>query len=322
MASPNFTQTDQKPHIVVIGTGGTIAGTASTAADHTGYTAAQMGVSQLVQTIAGPAPMTELRMEQLAQLDSKDMDAATLARLVQRTAELLEDERVQGVVITHGTDTLEETAYLLHVVLAPAKPVVLTCAMRPATAISADGPQNLLDALTLAAHPGAFGVLSVCAGRVHGPEEVRKVHPYRLDAFSSGDAGPLAYVEAGGVRQLRPWPKGQAQRHLLAALAQPWPRVAIVPSHAEAQAWMVDALVAVGARGLVVAATGNGTVHHELQAALAHAIGQGVRVVRASRCEEGGMVAQAGGLPALALSPVKARLALVLALMRDLPPQT
>ena len=318
MASLNLASLSSSPktQIVVLGTGGTIAGTAVSAADHTAYSAAQIGVDQLVQAIPAVDQLHDLRMEQLAQLDSKDMDAATLAQLVQRVADLLEDKSVRGVVITHGTDTLEETAYLLHALLVPTKPVVLTCAMRPATALAADGPQNLMDALALAAHPGTFGVLSVCAGRVHGPLEVRKVHPYRLDAFSSGDAGPLAHVEAGRVRQLRPWPSGQAQRELLPALARPWPRVAIVLSHAEAQAWMVDALVSAGARGLVVATTGNGTVHRELLVALRGAMACGVRVVRASRCEEGALVEPDDGITALSLSPVKARLKLVMDLMR------
>ncbi len=304
------------PQIVVLGTGGTIAGAAASPSDHTAYVAGQIGVAQLLQAAPGLDALARLRVEQLAQLDSKDMDAATLARLAARVAELLGDAQVQAVVITHGTDTLEETAFLLQEVLAPRKPVVITCAMRPATATSADGPQNLLDAVTLAAWPGAQGVLAVCAGRVHGPQDVRKVHPYRLDAFGSGDAGPLAHVEAGRVRQLRPWPSGTGRPHLLAALAGPWPRVAVVPSHAEAQAWTVDALVAAGAQGLVVATTGNGTVHQALEEALRRATVAGVPVVRASRCAEGVIVGEgASPWPALALSPVKARLALVLDLL-------
>lgn len=308
-----------KRKIVVIGTGGTIAGQGASPSDHTGYVAGQIGVAQLLEAVPGLAGLgAALAMEQLAQLDSKDMDAATLARLARRVAEHLDDPEVDAVVVTHGTDTLEETAYLLQAVLAPAKPVVLTCAMRPASALGADGPQNLFDAVCLAATPGVRGVLAVCAGVVHGPMEVQKVHPYRLDAFSSGEAGPLACLEQGRVRQLRPWPEGPGQRELLAALAGPWPAVPIVMSHADAQAWMVPALVAGGARGLVVATTGNGTVHQALEAALWKAASQGVKVWRASRCPLGAIVASGGpeGLPARpGLSPVKARLALVLDLL-------
>ncbi len=135
--------------IVILGTGGTIAGTAASPADAIGYTAAQLGVAQLVAGVPALAGLP-LESEQVAQLDSKDMDFATWQRLAQRVAAHLARDEVQGVVITHGTDTLEETAYFLHRVLAPAKPVVLTAAMRPATSLQADGPQNLLDAVTLA----------------------------------------------------------------------------------------------------------------------------------------------------------------------------
>lgn len=306
--------------IVLIGTGGTIAGVGASATDHTAYVAAQLGVDRLVEDVAGlkQAAGGLLHIEQLAQLDSKDMDADTLRRLAVRVAELLDDAQVRGVVITHGTDTLEETAFFLQNLLAPVKPVVLTCAMRPATALGADGPQNLLDAVTVARQPDVQGVLVVCAGRVHGPLDVQKVHPYRLDAFSSGDAGPLAHVEEGHLRVLRSWPAGQPLPALWEALSRPWPRVAIVSSHAEATDWMVPALVDAGAQGLVVACTGNGTVHRALEAALLQAQRGGVRVVRASRCPEGALSVGPGdairGLPGL--SPVKARMALMLELMQ------
>jgi L-asparaginase len=306
--------------IVLIGTGGTIAGVGASATDHTAYVAAQLGVDRLVEDVAGleQAAGGWLHIEQLAQLDSKDMDADTLRRLAVRVAELLDDAQVRGVVITHGTDTLEETAFFLQTLLAPVKPVVLTCAMRPATALGADGPQNLLDAVTVARQPDVQGVLVVCAGRVHGPLDVQKVHPYRLDAFSSGDAGPLAHVEEGHLRVLRPWPAGRRLPTLWQALSRPWPRVAIVSSHAEATDWMVPALVGAGAQGLVVACTGNGTVHRALDAALRQAQREGVRVVRASRCPEGALSVGPGdairGLPGL--SPVKARMALMLELMQ------
>ena len=119
---------------------------------------------------------------------------------------------VAAIIVTHGTDTLEETAYFLQRVLAPAKPVVLTAAMRPATSRLADGPQNLADAVAVATAPGARGVVVVVAGTVHSALDVRKVHPYRLDAFGSGDAGPIARVEEGRLRSFRPWPEGEAAR--------------------------------------------------------------------------------------------------------------
>jgi L-asparaginase len=305
--------------IVVLGTGGTIAGTAATADDHLGYQAAQLGVRQLIDAI--PSLRGEpLVAEQVAQLDSKDMSHEVWRALAQRCAHWLARDDVRGIVITHGTDTIEETAFFLQEVLAPAKPVVLTCAMRPATALAPDGPQNVADAVVVAQCDGAMGVLVVCAGAIHAARDVAKVHPYRLDAFGSGDAGPVGWVEAGSVRRLREWPAGSSERAatLLARLSRPlpWPAVHIVLSHAGADATLVDALAAAGAEGVVVAATGNGTVHHALEAGLARARQAGVRVLRSTRCPQGQVLSDAGGaIDSTSLSPVKARIALLLELL-------
>ena len=316
--------------IVVLGTGGTIAGTAATAGDNIGYTAAQVGVAQLLEAIpALDRTGHTIVTEQVAQVDSKDMDAAVWQALTQRVVYWLAQDDVRGIVITHGTDTLEETAFFLQAALDPAKPVVLTCAMRPASALSPDGPQNVLDAVAVAGTPGVRGVVAVCAGAVHGAFDVQKVHTYRLDAFGSGDAGPLAYVEEGRVRQVRVWPTGRAvlpaaafdvprmTAALAAVPAAEWPRVEIVMSHAGAGAGLVRALVAQGVAGLVVATTGNGTVHHALEAGLRAAMDRGVRVLRATRCTSGRILATPGAVLADAgsLSPVKARVALMLALL-------
>ena len=304
--------------VVVLGTGGTIAGTAADAGDNVGYTAAQIGIGRLVAAIP-PLAGVPIECEQVAQLDSKDMDHATWQRLAQRAAHHLARENVCGVVVTHGTDTMEETAYFLQRVLAPAKPLVLTGAMRPATSLQADGPQNLLDAVAVAREPGARGVTVVFAGTVHGAFDVRKVHPYRLDAFSSGDAGPIAYVEEGRLRRLREWPQGAALGlDSIARDPAAWPRVEIVTSHAGASGAIVDALVASGVKGLVVAGTGNGKVHRELQAALDRAQASGVRVERATRCTTGAIVApsDADAPPeSAALSPAQTRIALLLELL-------
>ena len=304
--------------VVILGTGGTIAGTAASAADPVGYTAAQLGVAQLVAAVPELAGVA-LEAEQLAQLDSKDMDHASWQALARRVAQQLGRPEVAGIVVTHGTDTLEETAWFLQRVLAPRKPVVLCAAMRPATALSPDGPPNLRDAVQVAREPGARGVLAVLAGRVHGAAEVQKLHTYRLDAFDSGEAGPIACVEASRLRLLRPWPDGEALglEPLHPDPAQ-WPRVEIVTSHAGAGGAIVEALCAQGVDGLVVAASGNGTVHRALEAALLEAQRQGVAVLRATRCAFGHVIALPGqALPdAGGLSPVKARVELLLRLLR------
>jgi len=303
--------------VVVLGTGGTIAGMAKSAADNVGYIAAQLGVANLIDAVPALAGQS-LEAEQVAQLDSKDMDHATWQRLVQRVAFHLQRADVAGVVITHGTDTLEETAYFLHRVLAPTKPVVLTAAMRPATSLLADGPQNLVDAVGVARHAQAHGVLAVLGGAVHRAADVRKHHSYRLDGFGSGDAGVVAWVEEGALRIVGPWPQGDALG--LDAIARPtaeWPRVEILISHAGADGATVPALMALGARGIVLAGTGNGTLHHTLLDALLDAQRRGVRVLRCTRCAEGAVVGQTeGALPSAgALSPVKARVELLLELL-------
>jgi L-asparaginase len=300
--------------IVVLGTGGTIAGAASGTGGHLDYRAGSVGIGQLLAGL--PALQgVELVAEQVAQVDSKDMAAPLWQALAARCAHWLAQPGVQGLVVTHGTDTLEETAWFLQRVLAPQRPVVLACAMRPADALSPDGPQNLADALAVAASPQARGVLAVCAGRVHAAADVAKVHPYRLDPFSSGEAGPVALVEDGRVRPLRPWPEATADATLAPRVAatRDWPRVEIVLSHAGADGRLVRELLAQGVRGLVVAGTGNGSVHAALEAALLEAVAAGVPVLRATRCLEGRVLPHAGDrLPAHPLSPVKARIDLQL----------
>ncbi len=303
--------------IVILGTGGTIAGTAIDAADNVGYTAAQLGIAELVGAIP-PLALRRLECEQVAQLDSKDMDFADWQHLAQRVAAQLARSEVRGIVITHGTDTLEETAYFLQRVLAPTKPVVITAAMRPATALQTDGPQNLLDAVVVASDAAATGVLVAFAGGVHTAEQVRKVHSYRVDAFASVDGAKLGVVEEGTVRWLaQPAPVAAALG--LARINRPvdqWPRVQIVFNHVGADGAVVTALVAHGVDGLVVAGTGNGSVSVRLEAALRTAQAGGVLVLRSTRCDAGAVSRSANALPSAdTLSPVKARIALLLDLL-------
>ncbi len=301
--------------IVILGTGGTIAGSAEHARDNVGYKAAQIGVEQLLAGLMLSAPV---QTEQVAQMDSKDMDHALWQRLAQRAAHHLARDEVGAVVVTHGTDTLEETAYFLHRVLAPAKPLVLTAAMRPASALLSDGPQNLLDALALAATPDASGVLVVMAGQVFGAVGLRKVHGYRLDALSAGDAGPLGCIEEGRLRRFRGWPLAQPMGlAVIATSPEQWPRVEIVTSHAGADGQLVDALRALPLHGLVVAGTGNGSINGPLERALQRAAAAGIRVWRSTRCADGTVIG--GGADALPsageLTPVQARVELLLRLL-------
>ena len=312
---------------VVLGMGGTIAGRASQAGDTVGYVAGQVPVSELLAGIPA-AQNLRVEAEQVAQMDSKDMGHAHWLALAERVAHHLARDDVQAVVITHGTDTAEETAFFLQTVLRPSKPVVIACAMRPVTSLAPDGPQNLNDAFCVAQQPGAQGVVLVCAGWVHAAHDVTKLHTTDLQAFDSGDAGALGRVLQHQVTCFRAWPQdglSVAGASALAILlrAQPWPRVEVLVSHTQSDGALVRALLAQRSQGayalagLVVAGTGNGTLHQGLHQALLDAQAQGVRVVVASRCARGRVMPQVGSdFPdSQGLSPVKARVALTLALL-------
>lgn len=303
--------------VVILGTGGTIAGTSQTPGDNVRYQAAQLGVQQLIAAVPGLAGQA-LEAEQVAQVDSKDMDFAIWLGLARRVEFHLARDEVAGLVVTHGTDTLEETAYFLQRVLAPRKPVVFTAAMRPATALLRDGPQNLFDAVGVARVEGACGVVAVLAGSVHSALNVRKVHSYRVDAFDSGEAGLLGRLEEGSLRRYREWPQGVAIG--LARLREgpaAWPVVEIVTGYAGSSGALVQAALAQGVQGLIVAGPGNGSVHHALDAALRVAQARGVRVWRCTRCLVGPVFDEPDSPFASAgsLTPVQARIEMMLQLM-------
>lgn len=309
--------------VVVLGTGGTIAGRAASTADNIGYTAGVVTVDELLSAVPGLSGSGPVWSEQLAQLDSKDMNFELWRQLATRVDQLLQRDEVCAVVVTHGTDTLEETAFFLSRVCRSVKPVVLTCAMRPASALMPDGPQNILDAVSVARWPGATGVMVCCAGRIHAAAEVQKIHSYRLDAFDSGDAGPIGLIVEGQLKLMRNWPVAHTDRahtaikNIANVLPSNWPRVEIVLNYAGASGAIVEALVAQGVRGLVAAATGNGTLHRDLEEALRTAQAAGVQVVRATRCSGGGIVSRPDDQFESAgnLTPVKARIEMMLELM-------
>jgi len=291
---------------VILGTGGTIAGAAANALDNVGYTAAERGVADLVAAVP-PLAAVPLEAEQVAQVDSKDMSPAVWRQLAARAAFHLARPEVGGLVVTHGTDTLEETALVLQRVLAPAKPVVLTAAMRPATSLAADGPQNLMDAVTVARAPGARGVVLAFGGRVFAAEGLRKADAYRIDAFEGRE---VARVEEGRVRRTGEWPAGAPLG--AGVLDTEPPRVAWITSHAGFDPALVDAAVAAGFDGLLVAGTGNGTLNAALAAALDRARAAGVEVRVTTRCASGRVV---GGPDDQATGAAQARTALWLDLL-------
>lgn len=332
-------------HVLILGTGGTIAGTGSDPARPWVYQAAQLGVDALVEGVPELAGASVVS-RQVAQIDSKDMGWAVWRALALALSEAMRDSAIEAVVITHGTDTLEETACLLHHLHDGAKPIVLTAAMRPATATDADGPRNLRDAVSVAregALRGWCGVVAVLAGQVWSARDVRKCHSHDVDAFDGGGAEPLATLDATGRMTAsaamptptlsRAWPSGLAWGWDWPSDTEP-PRVELLFSHADADGWLLDAALRQSAedaasadparraqvlRGLVVAATGHGTLHAGLEAALHRAAASGVRIWRSSRVARGGVTPRDGDVwPAAGtLTPAQARVALQLTLWRE-----
>lgn len=307
-----------RPTIALVATGGTIAGRSASAVDTSGYVAGSIPAVELLDAVPQITAIAHIRTEQLCNIDSKDMTPEIWLRLAHRTRALLADPQIDGVVITHGTDTMEETATFLDLVHDSAKPVVLTGSMRPATALAADGPMNLFDAVATATDPGskARGVMLVFAESIFPGRGLRKSHSSRLDAFSAVGA-PLGrtrprvhYYHPAGARS-DPAPLPPPDTRL--------PRVDIVYVAAGSAPALAEAAVADGARGLVLALPGNGSVPDAWIDTITRMVASGVPVVRASRCGEGTVSAraldrQAGSWPAGMLSPAAARVALMLGL--------
>ncbi|MDO5629324.1 MAG: asparaginase [Mobilicoccus sp.] len=315
------------PRVVVLGTGGTIAGSAQ-ATDSHHYTAGVFSVDQLTAAVPGLADRVDLHVEQVFSLDSVDLTLDHRVQLARRITQLTGgSDAPDGVVVTHGTDTMEETAFVLHLLLRTDVPVVLTGAMRPADDPGADGPANLSDAATVAADPAARGLgpLVVFAGRVHGAREVSKRHASRLDSFDS-DHGPLGDVVDGRLtvrlRPNRPTPSATDRPFaaLLADTAPTLPRVEILHGDAETPPVIIRALADVTA-GLVHAGPGAGNVPQALRPHLDEVRASGIPIVRAGRpgagrAQRDGALSDtehdwvaAGDLP-----PHKARVLLTLAL--------
>ncbi len=296
--------------IHLLATGGTIAGEADPASGGARYTAGVRPVEALVAAVPGLAAHA-LTAEQVLSLDSKDMTPADWLTILSAARRALGEPATDGLVILHGTDTLEETTWFLHLSLPPGKAVVVTGAMRPADHPAADGPANLLAAVRLAASPAARdkGVLVVMNGTPHGARDVVKARTHGLDAFESA----------------ADWTAARPDGRFADVDFAPLPRVDILPGYAGAPPDLIDASVAGGARGLVLALAGHGSVPASWLPALRRARNDGVAIVRASRCA-GPVIRNAnadddgeGWLTAGSLPPPKARIALMLSLAAGRP---
>jgi L-asparaginase len=275
--------------VVLLATGGTIAGAAAsqTAA---GYRAGEVGVEALIAAVPQLAELARVRGEQVANLGSQDMDDRVWLALAARVNALLAEDAVDAVVITHGTDTIEETAYFLNLVVDSEKPVVMTAAMRPATALSADGPLNIYNAVAVAADPEAAGrgVLVVVNDDIHGARGMTKTSTTDVASFVSAERGLMGTTHYGVNRYFRrPYRTHTRASEFRLAGVRRLPRVDIIFISAGVSADLIDAAVAAGARGIVTAGVGNGNMAAVALAAVRRAVAAGVVVVRSSRVSVG-----------------------------------
>jgi L-asparaginase len=309
--------------VLVLATGGTIAGEAATAVD-AGYRSGAVGIDSLLDAVPGLRSIGTLVGEQITQAGSQDANDELWLRLAARITEAFERDEADGIVITHGTDTAEETAYFLHLTIKSARPVVLTGAMRPATALSADGPLNLYNAVSVAAHAEiqGRGAMLVINDDIHSARDVTKTHTTDVQTFISTGPGLLGTATFGRVRLFR----NPTRRHtILSALSAKnltaLPRVDILYAYAGMPPDLVEACITLGARGVVVAGVGNGNIPRGVTNALRLATRAGIVVVRSSRVISGEVARNIevhddafGFIAADQLNPQKARVLLQLCL--------
>jgi L-asparaginase/glutamin-(asparagin-)ase len=315
-----------KPGVVILATGGTIAGSGATQTTTVGYTAAVVGVEKLINAVPALKDIANVQGEQVFQIASESMLPEHWLILAKRVNALLADAKTDGIVITHGTDTLEETAYFLNLTVHSEKPVVLVGAMRPSTALSADGPINLYNAVALAASKDARGkgVLVMLNDQISAARDVTKTNISSGDTFKAPELGLLGYMKGGKAAFYRQ----STRRHTTASefdvgALQTLPRVDIVYGYAGVGREGLDAMVMAGAHGIVHAGTGDGSTAKQMKPALAEARNKNILIVRASRTGQG-PVARNGEVDddaedfvaADTLNPQKARILLMLALTR------
>src|SRR5215813_1248489 len=314
-------------NVTILATGGTIAGTGASSTATVGYQAATVPVQRLIDAVPELKKVANVKGEQVFQIASENMNNDYWLKLAKRVNELLAQNDVDGIVITHGTDTIEETAYFLNLVVKSRKPVVIVGAMRPSTAISADGPVNLYNAVTLAGSPDAVGkgVLVVLNDQINGARDVTKTNTSNTDTFRSWELGFMGYMQDNAPHFYRvSTRKHTVDTEFDVSKLDSLPQVDIVYGYANVKRAAIDALVAAGAKAIVYAGVGEGAVARPgAEPALVDARKKGVIVVRASRVGNG-IVARNGEakdddldfVVSDTLSPQKARILLMLALTK------
>lgn len=328
----NRTPTASLPRIAVVATGGTIAGAGTAPGDaaSAAYRSAVVSADELLAAVPGLRRLAALQAEQLFQIDSADFTDDKLLALARHVAALCARDDVDAVVITHGTDTMEETAYFLNLTVKSDKPVVLVGAMRPSTAMSADGPMNLYNAVVTASDPASKGrgVMVAMNDTVLDARDVTKTNTTGVQTFASPNFGPLGYLHNGKIDYQRsPARQHTSKTPFDVSKLDKLPQVGIVYSYANASDLPAKALVDAKFDGIVSAGVGNGNLYHTLFDTLAKASKDGIRVVRSARVPTGSTTLDAeiddakyGFVAAETLNPQKARVLLMLALTQSKDP--
>ena len=314
----------KKPNIVILATGGTIAGAAASGTQ-SAYTSGAVTIDAMIAAVPGIKDMANIKGEQISNVGSQDMSFDIMLSLAKRINELLAKPDVDGIVVTHGTDTMEETAFFLNLAVKSDKPVVMVGSMRPSTAVSADGPLNLFNAVGVAidAQANGRGVLVVMNDWIHGAHSLTKTSTTAIQTFMSPLRGVVG-VSAYGKNDFYsnpPWKHTSASEFNVANVAK-LPRVDIIFACADMSADLIDASVTNGAKGIVIAGVGNGNMNKASLDAAARAAKKGVVVVRSSRVATGTVGRnvevnddELGFIASDELNPQKSRILLSLALL-------
>ncbi|WP_188007488.1 L-asparaginase 2 [Photobacterium damselae] len=321
-SSFSFAATDL-PNIKILATGGTIAG-AGQSATESNYTAGKVGVDALIAAVPDMTKIADISGEQVVSIGSQDMNDEVWLKLAKRVNELLAQDDVDGIVITHGTDTMEETAYFLDLTVKSKKPVVLVGAMRPSTAMSADGPVNLYNAVVAATDEDSKGrgVLVTMNDTIFDARDVTKTNTTSVNTFQSPNFGPLGYIHNSDAKYQRsPERKHTTETVFDVSKLTSLPKVGIVYNYANASDLPVKALIDAEFDGIVSAGVGNGNLYHTVFDQLEKASKDGIMVVRSSRTPTGSTTLDAeiddakyGFVASGTLNPQKARILLMLSL--------
>ena len=316
----------QKPNIIILATGGTIAGAAATGTQ-AGYKSGAVTIDAMIAAVPGIQDMANIKGEQISNVGSQDMSFDVMLKLAKRINQLMPSSDVDGFVVTHGTDTMEETAFFLNLAVKGDKPVVMVGSMRPSTAVSADGPLNLYNAVGVAVDPAARGrgVLVVMNDWIHGAHSLTKTSTTAIQTFMSPLRGVVG-VSSYGKNDFYNTPqwKHTTSSEFDIANVNKLPRVDIVFACADMPADLIDASVANGAKGIVIAGVGNGNMNQTSLQAAANAVKKGVVVVRSTRVATGTVGRnvevnddELGFIASDELNPQKARILLSLALLKQ-----